>query len=530
MQKKIISYATTVVMLLALVAILLLGMIKIRPLLLDFETEKIASSAHRDTRQADVAGHLLDQVLMQQLQHFKYIKSFNHLFTGDGQKKTLPAMAVDQCEVSQAEFKKFARWTKTNKEFDMLLPGQPYDWEFFSNTEKHLISGRLAAAANGVTYYDAYAYCAAAGGRLPYSDEWVAIASGGQQNIYPWGQQFNKTGWPYLNPLLNAAQRCGLHNETDTEKKISDLGHNVSEWAQDRSNPAIATIHGGNAYNQPYELYSLNHLYRYAPQDYRSPYIGFRCVYTGTVPAQSPWGTDMKTVQLATREYRSGLPIGANIPQLIVHLPKEHIDHLQDMLERKKEIDVNPFSLMKYEVSRAQYASFLSDPLVKLGLYADRKQPLNHSYVPNNWPQQMQNPERPVTHIDWWSAYAFAKWAGGRLPSAEEWALAASSNGQLIYPWGHEFVSSYSATIESRLTQASASGRFAKDQTTAGIFDMGGNVSEWTQSIDLSHDGYAIITKGGNYKLPGKESARIDFTNRVPAGYRSPSIGFRVAF
>lgn len=517
-------------MLIALLLILLAGFIKIHPLLIDFEIEEVALLDGDKRLASRAAGRLFDQALIQKLRHFEYIKSFNHLFNHEGRERYLENAAIDQCEVSQSEFKKFTQWKKKNKNIDIFLPGQPYDWKFHSNTEKHLISGRLEAPANGVSYYDAYAYCRAAGGRLPYSDEWVAVAAGAGQRLYPWGNEFNKTGWPYINPLLNASQRCGLHEQTDTEEGISDLGHNVSEWAQDRDNPIVATIHGGNAYNKPYKLYSLNHLYRYAPPDYRSPYVGFRCIYDGEAPGRLPWNVQTKTVNLKARKYRTGIPQGANIPGLIARLPVEQIDQIQRILRRKEKSDAAPIMLMKHEVSRAQYAFFLADPLVKLGLYADTEEPLNHSYLPNNWNQQMQNPELPVTQVDWWSAYAFANWAGGRLPTTEEWALAASSNGRSVYPWGQDFVAGYAATAESQLKQTASPGSFAEDKTQEGIFDMGGNISEWTSSMDVAHGGYTMIVKGGNYMLPGRKSARIDFENKVPANYRSPSIGFRVAF
>ena len=529
MKRKIISRGITMFMLLALLLIIISSIIYIRPLLLDFEVEKI-SLDDRENKRAGEAGRLFDGVLMEKLPHFKYIRSFNHLFVAESRERELPNMAVDKCEVNQSDFKKFTQWEKGKELSGLLPPGFPYGWKFHSNTEKHLISGRLQAPVSGVSYYDAYVYCRAAGGRLPYSDEWVAIASGPQQRLYPWGRQFKRDGWPYLNPLLNAAQRCGLHNETDSAEALSDLGHNVSEWAQQRDQPTVATIHGGNAYNQPYELYSLNHLYRYAPSDYRSPYLGFRCVYEGKTPGQSPWGSPIKAIQLAARKYQTGVPAGAVIPGLIARLPTRQIDQVQRIFEQRRVSEEAPLALMKYEVSRAQYASFLADPLVRLGLYADAKEPVDHSYVPDNWEKQKENPELPVSRIDWWSAYAFAKWAGGRLPSADEWALAASSNGQFIYPWGHEFASSYTASIESNVKRAGLPGSFSMDKTSAGIFDMGGNLSEWTQSADLESGGYAIVIKGGNYKLPGKTSARIDFENRVPANYRSDSIGFRVAF
>ena len=87
--------------------------------------------------------------------------------------------------------------------------GQPPDWQHFSNTRDHAISGRLDAPANGVAWFDAFAYCRAAGGRLPKPTEWIAAASGTEGRLYPWGDVFNPKPWPYLDPLLNAARPCG---------------------------------------------------------------------------------------------------------------------------------------------------------------------------------------------------------------------------------------------------------------------------------------------------------------------------------
>lgn len=481
-------------------------------------------------------GSLFDAVLLQQLPHLRYIRSFDQVFeAGERVYSLRRPIWFDRCEVRQGAFAKFAQWSAFNPRASPAVPGQARDWRPRSTSHGHAISGRLQAPASGVTWFDAYAYCRAAAGRLPSSDEWIAAAAGREGRLYPWGDRFDAAGWSYIDPLLNAARRCAATAETNTPEGIADMGHGVSEWADDGGDPALTTsrVMGGNGFDAPRQLHSLAALYRQAPRRYRSPYLGFRCVYDQPPPAATPWRTSASVVALPFGDYSVGVPKGARIPNLVVNLPSSRFHLIRSFFEREDDSEAagsDVLHVTRQEITRRQYAAFLRDPFVGADFHAESNQPKGHRHRPPDWDAQMANPDRPVVNVDWWSAYAFASWAGGRLPTAEEWESIASGQGRRLYPWGDEFSAATPLTGERAVGAAMQTTPETGDVTPDGVLALGGGVSEWTRSVSTAAGGYAVVVKGGNFLLPGEKTARMDYRNHVPPHYRAATLGFRVVF
>ena len=137
-----------------------------------------------------------------------------------------------------------------------------------------------------------------------------------------------------------------------------------------------------------------------------------------------------------------------------------------------------------------------------------------------NWGQSDRG-KHPINCVDWHQAQAYAKWAGGRLPSEAEWEYAARSGGRdWKYPWGNG-----NATCERAVMYDGdlGCGREStwpvcskpRGNTTHGLCDMAGNVWEWVQ--DWYHDSYkGAPTDGSAWEKP-TGSIRV---NRGGSWYR----------
>lgn len=108
--------------------------------------------------------------------------------------------------------------------------------------------------------------------------------------------------------------------------------------------------------------------------------------------------------------------------------------------------------------------------------------------APDTW-----HPDHPVVHVSWNDATAYARWAGGRLPTEAEWEHAArGGQGDVRYPWGDQDPDD-SAFLPCNIWQGVFPGHnTARDGWAAtapvhayapnayGLYNMVGNVWEWT--------------------------------------------------
>ncbi len=199
------------------------------------------------------------------------------------------------------------------------------------------------------------------------------------------------------------------------------------------------------------------------------------------------------------------------------------------------QVRVPNFMIAACEVTISDYASFLEtlDILSKDGGQATFDHPeqpkTKISHAPDDWENLILaankggkwndrelNIHSPVVGVDWWDAFAYAKWKKAYLPTQEHWlgALMAGAKAPSQIP-----VSDLEPVNED-----------TQDRTTNGLLGMAGSVSEWTAeprpspSNPLGEPLWVII--GGSYLNHDKGAlSRNSISDRM---IRRPDLGFRI--
>jgi sulfatase modifying factor 1 len=133
----------------------------------------------------------------------------------------------------------------------------------------------------------------------------------------------------------------------------------------------------------------------------------------------------------------------------------------------------------------------------------------------------------PIGCVDWYLAFAFCIWDGGRLPTEAEWNFAAAGGAlQRTYPWGDAAVSPYYAAYGCTETDAGlpctsadlphVGSRSPQGDSIYGHADLSGSMEEWV--LDQYAPYLACHTEAGS------QCANVMFQDPGGAGYDA-SIG-----
>ena len=152
------------------------------------------------------------------------------------------------------------------------------------------------------------------------------------------------------------------------------------------------------------------------------------------------------------------------------------IDGIKEEQRPKHKVYIDTFYIDRYETTNAQYYEFL-DYIKKTKDHSKchKDEPINKDHTPLNWELDYYNhPEYPVVRVDWYDAYAYAAWAGKRLPTEAEWEKAARGTDERRWPWGNEF-----EFKKCNIGDPEPIGSHEDGKSPYGCYDMAGSVAEW---------------------------------------------------
>ncbi len=208
--------------------------------------------------------------------------------------------------------------------------------------------------------------------------------------------------------------------------------------------------------------------------------------------------------------------------------------------ETRRKANTSTFCMDRYPVTNSEYKKFIDEtgnaaPFISPEAY-QRQGFLVHPYEKVKeflWKEgsfPAEHHDHPVVLVGLEDAKSYCAWVGKknkaryRLPTEVEWEKAARGTDGRYFPWGNAWHSSYLNSGE-RIGLTTPITRFPEARSPYGLYDMAGNVFEWTGS---QWDDQNIVVKGCSWDdLPG--TCRAAMRHGRPPQSKHILIGFRCA-
>jgi gamma-glutamyl hercynylcysteine S-oxide synthase len=158
-------------------------------------------------------------------------------------------------------------------------------------------------------------------------------------------------------------------------------------------------------------------------------------------------------------------------------------------------VELDAFEIDRTPVTSAAFAEFVAETGAEPPMYWERD---GDGWVNTTFGRRAPiDPARPVVHVTWHQADAFARWAGKRLPTEFEWEAAATGADR------------ERANLDLLGFGCAAAGAYGDAPADSGAVQMLGDVWEWTASDFTAYPGfkafpypeYSEVFFGDSYKV-----------------------------
>jgi serine/threonine protein kinase len=198
-------------------------------------------------------------------------------------------------------------------------------------------------------------------------------------------------------------------------------------------------------------------------------------------------------------------------------------------------VEVKPFFIDETEVTNEEYQQFVE---------VTRHAPPPHW---KNGHYQVSEALLPVVQVSWHDAKNYCESLGRRLPSEKEWEFAARGKDEKrVYPYGDVWKPRYSNAADNYDLErgekpvAKPVRSYPDGRSEFGVFDLAGNVLEWTSSEFRAYPGSKMsaakqlegkgqyVLKGGAFSATAERQRATDRYVYPPTD-KNDYIGFRCA-
>jgi len=173
-----------------------------------------------------------------------------------------------------------------------------------------------------------------------------------------------------------------------------------------------------------------------------------------------------------------------------------------------RKLTIDGYWIYKYEVTVAEFRKFCQE--------TGRDMPPTPEW---GWTDNF-----PIVNTKYADAEAYAKWAGGSLPTNPQWEKAARGTDARLYPWGDEWDKTRCNSAEQGPNQTASVGSYPSGVSPYGCYDMAGNAAEWAGEMN----GGVHQSHPGSYLHGAYEQRCSDRIHALTEDFYAPDCGFRI--